>query len=452
MKYIGVDMGSTFTKAVLFDVEQGKVVEHQSVPSPARNQTVNPFHYVVPAKTLVETVHSMIDAYIEKYDDVEGVVFSTQMHGFVYACGGEDMYISWQDMRCHDLIPDGTKTYLEYLETIISHEEMADHGVWLKPSLGMCNLYTMLAQDETISRNGELFTLGSYVIRDLTGNNVCHISNAAPLGLVDVKRHKWDIGIIHKLGFDEIILPKLADNDYELCGYYRHGTKTIKVFPDYGDTQISCLGSNIYEEAALVNLGTAAQVMRNNHAFVPGEYEIRPFFNGTYLYTISNMPGGRNLDVLINFVRSIVERFTGTSINTNDIWKMIEPADDSRGLIVNTGFYKNPFYTNGGAITGINQTNLSINGIFGAAYRDMAETFWKYIHCLGGNADTIKQIICAGGVAWKNPKLVDCIAEITQKDTRLSPIHEESLNGLFLISQICSGIRKSFDFKNSIQV
>ena len=125
------------------------------------------------------------------------MIISTQMHGFVYSVPEkEDNYISWQDMRCMNKMPGKEKTYLQWMEEKITPKDMEDHGVYLKPSLGICNLYTLLENKE-LRRDGKLYTLGSYVIYALTGENVCHISNAAPLGLADVAHHCWNTKIIN---------------------------------------------------------------------------------------------------------------------------------------------------------------------------------------------------------------------------------------------------------------
>lgn len=152
----------------------------------------------------MEIVKQLVDHYTKEYSDIEGLIISTQMHGFVYAIPEkEDMYISWQDMRCMNRMSGAKKTYLQWMEEQITPQEMENHGVYLKPSLGICNLYTLLEENKELRRDGELHTLGSYVIYSLTGNNICHISNAAPLGLADVAHHCWNKEIIKQVSSGE---------------------------------------------------------------------------------------------------------------------------------------------------------------------------------------------------------------------------------------------------------
>lgn len=438
-------MGSSFTKAVLLDLDSESVVAHCSRPSAQRIASEKLLRYEIPAKRLVENVKNLIDGFAAEYDDIAGVILSTQMHGFIYSVPGrEDVYVSWQDMRCTEKLPGSGKSDLSYLSEQISKDDMEDNGVYLKPALAMCNLHAWFRQVPELPRNGRLYTLGSYIIWSLTGNNICHASNAAPLGLMDVRHRRWNRELIKKLEMEEIQLPHLAQEDFMCCGEYRSGQNLMRVYPDYGDMQVAALGSYIRQNDVFVNLGTGAQVIRFAECFQTGNYEVRPYFEHTYLNTISNMPGGRNLNVLIRFIQSVIAEVTGQSVSEAEIWSHIKAnrAQEDSQLLVKTAFYQNPFFQDGGAIMGITQNNLSLGAIFAAAYRDMAQTYWHFIHELGGSADDICRIVCGGGVSWKNPELVQTIASVSLKQTVLSPIPEEALNGLYQISLVCAGRRE----------
>lgn len=445
MKYIGIDLGSSYVKAVLIDLEAGKMVARSNAPTAPREKRGNPNIFEIPAKKMAGAVKGLIDDYTAEYDDVAGVIISTQMHGFVYSVPNrEDMYISWQDMRCLDKVPGTNETYLKWLEKIITPEDMVSNGVYLKPSLGFCNLYTWLDEEKDVPRDGTLYTLGSYIISELTGAHVCHITNAAPLGLADVEHHCWNKEILKKLDLEQVKLPRLVDDDYEVCGIYNSNGCAVKVHPDYGDMQIAILGSNIGEGDVVANIATASQVIRFSKDFIPGGYEVRPYFERSCLSVISNMPGGRNLDVLVNFLCECVRDLTGTEIGAQKVWQLVHGTEavPDEDLSVQTSFYKNPHFPDGGAIRGITQNNLHIPGLFAAAFRDMAETYWHFIKQLGQPTDTIRKIICAGGVSWKTPELCRAIEEVSGKPSCLSPMADEALSGMYKLSLVCSGLCK----------
>lgn len=441
MKYIGIDLGSSFIKAVLLDLDHGAIAASSSYPSPQKEPNKNPNIFQLSAVRLAEIVKQLIDEYTSDYHDVEGIIISTQMHGFVYTYPGqEDRYISWQDMRCMDPIPGENRTYLQKLDQEIPPEAMRSHGVAIKPSLAACNLYTLFAENPEIPRDGQLYTLGSYIIHCLTGRNICHISNAAPMGLADVEHHCWDQAMIRRLGLEQVKLPCLTEHDYEICGTYTSNGCVLKVHPDYGDMQVSILGSQIGKGDVVANVATGAQVIRYSTEFVPGCYEIRPFLDGAYLYTISNMPAGRNLDVLVRFLCDTVQKLTGIELDAQQVWEYIHHHSASdKELVVEANFYKNPYFPKGGNIYNITHSNLTIETLFSAAIDNMAATYWHFIQELCDHADQVEHIICAGGVCWKNPELVQALEKASGKPCRLSPMANEALAGMYRLSLVCSG-------------
>lgn len=448
MKYIGIDLGSSFVKAVLMDLEQGKIVAQNKMATPAKEPYMNPNYFEIRVQKLVRMVQQLIDGYTEEYPDIEGMIISTQMHGFVYSVPEkEDMYISWQDMRCMNKMHGQEKTYLQWMEEEISPDEMKNHGVYFKPSLGVCNLYTLLDENPDLRRDGELYTLGSYVIYSLTGKNICHISNAAPLGMADVANHCWNKELLKFFHLENIHLPELSENDYGICGYYKSNGCSLKVHPDYGDMQIAIMGSGICEGDVVVNVATGAQVIRYDREFLPGEYEIRPYFEKSYLYTISNMPSGRNLDVLIQFMKETVHKISGEEISAQNVWKTVHEAELCKDddLRVETSFYRNPYFPDGGAIRGITHANLHLETIFYAAFHDMAETYWHFIQQLGTDKEAIRRLVCAGGVNWKTPEIRQMLSQISKKECVLSPMADEALAGMYQLSLVCSGICRDLE-------
>lgn len=443
MEVIGIDIGSSFLKVSLFDMNTGKLIEKKKQPSPKRLGSGTRFE--VHAGDYVEFVRNITDTYAKSYN-LAGVLLATQMHGFVYSTSlnmEDDIYVSWQDMRCTERMNNG-QTYLEFLQGVVTKEDMKTCGVNLKPSLGSCNLYAMLDQNPDIPRNGRLYTIGSYIIEKLTGRNICHPTNAAPLGLLNVRDMCWDAGIINKLGFGDMVFPELALNDYKACGTYNTNGQSVPIFPDYGDQQIAILGCNTLKGDGVVNIATGCQVSVITDKFIPGKYELRPYFEGMYLSTISNMPAGRGLDVLINFIKEVVLRVADLQVSTTDVWQRIKNgfAMDTQGILVDMSFYATTENSNGGSISRITQNNLSINSLISAAFKDMAGTYKENFEILH-KLEPISRVVCSGGVSWKNPELVEAIRQAIGLPCRLSPLEDEAIAGLYRAAQCCIGIHES---------
>lgn len=465
MKFIAIDVGSSFIKSALLDMDSYLIVERKKIASHARTPSSDPNIFEIAADVLVNSVIAMIHSFTAKYRDIVGLVFCTQMHGFVYTTQGkENMYVSWQDMRCLNMPKDSAKNFMDLLREKFSYEDMKQCGVYIKPSLGMCNLWSIFEM-ECLSRKGELFTLGSYIISRLTGINTCHPQNAAPLGLFNVIEKKWDNQIITGCRFEDIKMPFIAKNDFEPVGIFFSNGSSISIFPDYGDQQTSILGSMADFGDAVINISTGSQVVVPKHNFCCSpDYETRPYFESTYINTISNMPGGRGLDVLINFLRNSTQQITGVSVSADDVWNAVHKSfkAETNGIKVDTCFFPVPQNLEGGKIQGILPSNLNLSSLFAAAFLDMSSTYFENINKIT-HGEKIERLICAGGVSWKTPELVNtiervfsnkgdegrgivskqCEVEENKVNCVLSALEDESLCGLFRVGLVCSGKYKT---------
>lgn len=446
MRYIGIDIGSSFSKAAVFDTGTCGALTEKVFPTATKKSLSDPRKFEIPAFDIVTGIKAVIGSFVKDYGIIGGIIFSTQMHGFVYKVPNrEDTYISWQDSRCLNSMPGRKISFSDYLKTILSPQDMQSCGVYIKPSLGMCNLFTLLNSDEGLPIDGELFTLGSYIIYHLTGHNICHITNAAPLGLVNIATGKWDEEIISCLGFEKIRLPQIADSDLYICGHYEIGGQRIPVYPDFGDQQTAILGSMAGIKGIVINIATAGQISRTVTSFIPGSYEIRPYFDGGYINTISNMPSGRNLDVIIGFIKEIVLKICGMEVSTKDVWNNLLSGyqDIRRGLDVDMSFYATPASIDGGSITKITPDNFELNDLLTAAFINMAVSYKNAINALCHEKDSPERLVFTGGVSWKIPQLVSIISEVAGLPFCLSPTPDEVFAGLFRLSLVCSGICKS---------
>ncbi len=442
MIYLGIDIGSSFIKAAAFDTGVCSAVLHTTFPASKKLPDSDPKKFELKADEQVGIVKRIIEDTMLQMGAIDGILLSTQMHGFVYRTAGTpDIYVSWQDSRCTNPMKGQNISYMEYLKHLIPPEKMESCGVYIKPSLGLCNLFAMLHGESPAADNGELFTLGSYVISGLTGNNICHLSNAAPLGLADVTAGAWNRELIEQLGFGKMKFPQIAESDFQICGYYNvNGTK-IPVYPDFGDQQTAVLGCMAAPEDIVINIATASQISLTTERFLPGDYEIRPYFENKYINTISNMPGGRNLDVLIHFIRESVEKICHEQVTAKQIWDAVlgEFSQDSRGLSVDMGFYDTPYNVDGGGISHIKPENFGLTALFSAAFENMADCYRRNIATLTGKTGPRGGLVFSGGVSWKNPPLLQIISRETGLDYKLSSIPDEAFAGLFRAALVCSG-------------
>lgn len=453
MYTLGIDLGSSYLKAAVFCLEDCKVVFSETIPAFHRRQNPYPELFEISAEEIFRTVKDMIDNLAGRYP-IKRIILSTQMHGFVYHTSGyEDVYVSWQDARSILPLFSGNRNAIDRLGELLSDQDLRELGVPLKPSLGICNLYALIYGMRKVPADGELFTLGSYIIWRLTGNNICHITNAAPLGIVDIQNRCFHSEVLKKTGLEHIKLPKLAQSDYEICGVYTHKNGDIPVLPDYGDQQVSILGSMAKKGDIIFNMATAGQVCYLTDRFVPGSYEIRPYFSQEFLYTVSDMPSGRNLDVLVNFIRNSVEVITGKNVLEADIWKKIDESFnyEKTDLQVDPLFYPTRTQFCGGSISGIKPRNFSLMSLISATYDSMADIYARYVPVLIGE-NSHAELVFSGGVSWKNDALVSIMADKTGLPYRKSAVANEVFGGMFRLSLVSCGQIKNLSDKPELVI
>ena len=101
MKIIALDIGSSFLKSAVLDTEANTLVHKTRTPTPARLANEDAACFELDADLLYQGVIGLVDDQIEKEPEVKGILFSTQMHGFVLTRGETAItpYVSWQDTR-----------------------------------------------------------------------------------------------------------------------------------------------------------------------------------------------------------------------------------------------------------------------------------------------------------------------------------------------------------------
>jgi hypothetical protein len=144
-------------------------------------------------------------------------------------------------------------------------------------------------------------TLLSWVAWELTGRGerYIHDSDAAATGLLKLSDNQW-IGDFSSAGFD-VEFP-IVTSDIRQVGTYE--SSTIPVYVGLGDQQVSLKGVGLGEFDYVINAGTGGQVARQAKSLTPSLFKTRPFFEGSYLETITHIPSGRFLVQIRNFLNN----------------------------------------------------------------------------------------------------------------------------------------------------
>lgn len=444
MKYLALDVGSSYIKYTVLDIDNRRigVIHRCCAPEPKIRSATR---YEISPEDIWDLVERVIIQSVFQEDDLAGIVFSTQMHGFILADENKvplTPYISWQDSRCLEM-HEGVD-WLSRLAGLGCAEEMEEAGVGLKPNISMCNLYTVMQENDFSGKQVHFCTLGSYLIWKLTGHNICHITNGAPTGLINIVNGDWNRRLIEKLGYENIVFPGV-EKELRPCGICHIEGRAITVFPDLGDHQVCVLGSHVRQDDEInISIGTAGllSIISKDYQWRSGE--VRPYFDGMYLNTQRGLFGGRDLEVLVNFFGDVIRRVTGADDYQLDIWKAIsrvaEKDDDgSSQLEIESNFYKN------GSISKITNANFTFVDLMDAIYRKVASEYHTALMEIMPAGKRYRGIVFSGGAVRKTHWLKKAIAEELGCQWREVQMEDEAIQGLFRVALVCSGACQTLD-------
>lgn len=399
MNIIAIDCGASFIKGICYDSFTGSFGMPEIQKTPEYGKQKAGIHETI------EIVKKMINRLSLNEEEVQ-VGFSTEMHGFLLADKNGNAltdYISWKDERANRIL--GKRTYVEEVCYLLEEDEILHTGMPVKAGLPSVNLFYQLKNDFKTAEKQSLYfyTLGDYLIRTLSGKEPqIHITNAAATGLCDLRTCQWNEKLIKKLGMQGIHLPKITTQNKKVEG--RLGGKKVFFYPAIGDQQAALLGSEFKgEKNVSLNFGTGAQVsILRKQAVFSEKYQVRPYFNNSYLYTIPHIPSGRALNVYFNFVKQIVNSFT--QADDNVIWEYIlkETAKDTYGSMeIDMSFFTNAVTKKCvGSIGNVEEDKFTVGNLFHSVYKQIAVNARQMADVLSN--DKFDVLYFSGGVVRKN--------------------------------------------------
>ena len=294
MEYLlGVDLGTSGTKTVLFDVN-GQAIASETVEYPL-HQPQNGWAEQAPedwwdaART---TIRSVIDQSGVKAEDIKGLGISGQMHGLVLLDADGNVLreaILWCDGRTQEECDEITNTIgRERLIQITANPALtgftAGKILWVRkhePELWAKVRHILLPKD--------------YVRFKLTGEYASEMSDASGTNLLDVPNRCWSKEILDALNIDDSLMPRLTESS-DVAGYITSEAAQLTglvagtpVAGGAGDNAAAAVGTGVVVEGkAFTTIGTSGVVFAHSdkvqidpqgrvHTFcaaVPGAYTV----------------------------------------------------------------------------------------------------------------------------------------------------------------------------------
>jgi len=443
MSFIALDLGTTFIKGAVLDLDGLRLHHIQRLPFPNPVPHLPTLFYEVDPNQVVATVRTLIADLLTHAPDCEGIVMCTQMHGLVL-CNeqGEALsnVITWQDQRVLTPHPAGDGSYFERLRGQLSTQERRQLGNELQPSRPLCFLY-WLAQNGQLPPAAIPAGIPDFVIANLC-NTVprMELTSGAAHAALNLETLDWHQPMIDRLGLGNLQWPQLVTFG-EVVGTLAIEGKTLPFYTPVGDHQCALVGAFLGTDELSLNISTGSQVSLLTEQLTLGDYQTRPFFDGRFLNTITGVPAGRALNHLVEL---LIELPRAQGLAVADPWHYIVEAASrihESDLDVNLAFFDSAGGQNG-HIAHIREDNLSVGHLFHAAFQNMAENYARSAQRLSPQP-TWQRIVFSGGLAQKIPLLRTIIQRKFDTKTRLCASTEDTLLGLLALALVASGRQPS---------
>lgn len=307
MLVIGLDVGTTGTKAVVVD-ENGKVLgggyKEYGLVSVYGRVTQNACDWWDAAKFAITEAVKSVDA-----SEIKAISLSTQGSSMVPVnAEGEPIYdvITWMDTR--------SKQEAEELANAVGAEKIYRKCGWqVSPVLDAAKLIWLRQHENEVFKNADCFiTTLEFINMHLTGRKVIDPTNAAIRQLFNIETGDWDDEILSACGITRERLPEvlpvgaLVGNLTEKAASELGLSCDVKVYNGAHDQYCASLGSGAVEIGdMLLATGTTWVVLGVTPALLYTESHISPGIHpapGAYGAMASIVSAGSAL----NWYKSII--------------------------------------------------------------------------------------------------------------------------------------------------
>jgi sugar (pentulose or hexulose) kinase len=445
MSFIGIDLGTSFIKGAVLNLETRELHHVRRTPFPAQLENTAPLACEFDPKEILAAVRALIAEMAPHAPDCEGMVMCSQMHGMVLMDDrGETRSncVTWRDQRVVMPHPSGSGSYYQVLTRRIDPKHVKQLGNELDPGRPICYLF-WFAEQGKLEAGLAPVSLPDFVLNVLCGSAPgVEITNAGAYGALNLETLNWHEEVIQELGLDHLHWPALRKPG-EVVGHLNVQGMWVPCYTPVGDYQCALVGGLFGADEVSLNIATGSQVSLMTPGLTLGDYQTRPFFDGRFLNTFTYPPGGRALNVIVDLLCHVAR---SQGLDLRDPWDAIARAAEEvadTDLQVDLSFFPTP-RGDRGRIANIRGDNLTLGHLFRAAFKNMADNFYDCAVRLSPEKSW-KSLLFSGGLACKLEVLRRVIQQRFAASYRITPFEEDTLFGLLILASVFSGRAKSVE-------
>jgi sugar (pentulose or hexulose) kinase len=455
MRYLGLDIGTSFIKGAVLDADTLRLSHIERMDAPPLVSGLDPMFRENETRDIVQDVRQVLERLHEHAPDAAGVLICSQLHGMVL-CDEKGSaltrFISWQDQRALMPMPGASISCLDEIERIISREDRLQLGNERVSGVPLNYLFWFARYRALPDLRVIPASLPYFVAAQLCGTTpVSDITHAYGQGALNIHTRDWHHAVIEKLGLRDVQWPRIVPQG-TVIGEWCHAGRSLPVFAPVGDYHCSQVGALLESGELSVNISTGSAVIQIAEGVETGNFQTRPWFDGCYLKTITHVPAGRALNALL---RLLTELASAQGVTLHDPWDYIQ-AEAARanngGLQINPAFYPSNMGSRG-AVLNLREENMTIGHLFHAMFSGMADNYAACATRIAPQRDW-SRLVFSGGVAMKNQLLRQLVCECLGREHRLAPSGEDTLFGLLVLSLAFTGrtasVREAIAFVRDI--
>jgi len=246
---LGLDVGTSSTRALLFDAT-GATVSHVQSQRTYQLTTSDEGEVSVDADALLSVVAETIDEALKQAGELAKQIAAVATDTFWHNLLGIDEsgrpvmpVITWEDTRPHSVVADLRKQ----LDEKATHERT---GARFHASYWSAKLLWLAKQwPETFKGVTKWLSFGEYMQRKFLGKSVCSLSMASGTGLLVTRERAWDAELLKFLNVRPEQMSELGDLRDSVRGLTAEYAdrwpvlRDVPWFPAIGDGASACIGS-----------------------------------------------------------------------------------------------------------------------------------------------------------------------------------------------------------------
>jgi len=437
MRYLAIDLGTSFIKGAVLDLETLSVSGAKHIPGPSPVSGLPPLRVEFDPESYVAATRQLIEALLVEAPDSRGVLMCGQMGGLVPVSQRGDAlsnYVSWLDRRLLGPHPAGHGSFYDALLSRLTPDDWVSLGREIRPGTPLSYLFWFVQRREASAIHA-VASLPDFVLARLCGVfPVTHPTLA--VGAIHLTNRDWHHSLFDRLEFGNVRWPALREIN-EPLGETRVSGRRLLCYPPVGDHPCALAGALLNFEELSLNISTGSQVSLRSEDAEPGDYQTIPFFDGQFLNRISNLPAGRALSALVRLLSELAE---AEGLVLSDPWNYVAKAAAARPaseLRANLAFFPTPL-GDFGSLTHLREDNLTVGDLFRAAFVSMAENYYASALRLSP-AQAWSHLVFSGGLAQKLELLRNLIAEKFRREYRLCTVVDDTLQGQLVLALVASG-------------